>query len=266
MPRPKQAITQRHEFILQVLRKDGLVSVPGIASDFGMSEMTVRRDLDKLAERNLLIRIHGGAKSLQHFDGLDVDLVEPSFDERTAKNRRAKAAIAQCALQLVEENQTIALDIGTTVFELAHQLRDLSVRVVTSSLKIAGYLAQSRASVYVPGGQVSGTEPSVIGADAAEHLRSFLFDTAFLGVSGLTADGFYDYSLEDTAIKKVLIGCAQKSVVLLDSSKFERLSVVKISTLERIDVLVTDTPPPVSLHDALDAAGVQVEVAQVENA
>lgn len=263
MSETKIRAAQRHEVIIKTIQHDGFVTVPDMAKIFRVSEMTLRRDLDLLAEKNKLTRTHGGAVSPERLGGLNVDLVEPSVSKRATLHHDAKIAIARHAFQMLRPGQTIALDTGTTSFELASLVRDISLRVFTNSLKIAVHLSQSRPSTYMPGGQVSGTEPSVIGARAINYLNDFYFDFVFLGVSGLSAEGIYDYSLEDSEIKKALIARSKLSVVLLDSSKFERMSVALISKLEDIDILITEKRPPEKLNLALKTMGVRVEFAQV---
>lgn len=253
---------QRQDLIMTAIRQTGFVTIPEMAESCRVSEMTLRRDLDQLAGRKLVTRIHGGAVVPDDSDGPRVDLVEPSVDTRAGRSHEAKQMIARRAHGMVVPGQTIALDIGTTTFELARLLRDVRLRVFTNSLKIAGLLSESRPSVYIPGGQVSGSEPSIIGARAIEYLNSFFFDIVFIGVSGLSAEGYFDYSLEDTEIKKTLISRARQKVVLLDSTKFDRMSVALVARMNEIDSLITDAPPPQKLSQALEAAGVRVELAQ----
>ncbi len=109
---------------------------------------------------------------------------------------------------------------------------------------------------------MGGTEPSISGAVTIKHLNEFFFDIAFIGVSGLSTDGFYDYSLEDAEIKRVMIARSEKSVVLLDSSKFDRMSVSLVAGLADIDVLVTDKKPPKNLYQALKVNNVELLIAQ----
>lgn len=265
MAETKLPAAQRHELILRAVQSDGFVTVPDMAKALAVSEMTLRRDLDSLAENNQLTRTHGGAISTERLGSLDVDLVEPRVGQRAAHYHEAKMAIAKHASRMLLPGQTIALDVGTTTFELADLVRDISLRVFTNSLKIASHLKESQASTYVPGGQVNGTEPSIVGVRAIEHLNDFRFDFVFLGVSGVTAEGFYDYSLDDTEIKKALIARSKTSVVLLDSSKFDRMSVALVARMEKIDVLVTDERPPEKLNQALEAAGIRVEIAPAVN-
>ena len=246
---------------MTTIRQAGFVTIPELAESCRVSEMTLRRDLDQLAERKLVTRIHGGAVVPEGGDGPSIDLVEPSVDTRAGRSHAAKQAIARRAYEMAVPGQTIALDIGTTTFELARLMRDTHLRIFTNSLKIAGLLSETRPSVYIPGGQVSGSEPSVVGTRAIEYLNSFFFDIVFVGVSGFSSEGYFDYSLEDSEIKRALISRARQKVVLLDSSKFDRMSVALVARMDEIDTLITDAPPPQKLSQALEAAGVCVELA-----
>lgn len=262
MAEQKVPAARRHELILRAIQSEGFVRVPEMAKSFRVSEMTLRRDLDQLAEQKQLTRTHGGARPTEHPAGLEIDLVEPSVDERATRNHGAKLAIAKRAQQMLQAGQTIALDVGTTTFELAKLMRAMSgLSAFTNSLKIAKLLSQTQPATYVPGGQVHGTEPSIVGARAIKQLDDFYFDIAFLGVSGLSLEGFFDYSLEDSEIKRALIARSKTSVALVDSSKFERMSVALVARLEDVDVLVAERQPPESLDQALKAAGVRVEIA-----
>lgn len=254
--------TQRHSLILQALDETGFVTVPEMADACHVSEMTMRRDLDFLSENRRLERTHGGATRLDSKSAVMVDLVEPNIDARSVVNSEGKNAIARCAAELIQPRQTIALDIGTTTLSLASTLLDRDVNIYTSSLKIAGLLAGKKPSVFVPGGRIFGSEPSVVGPQAVRCLNDLCFDVVFIGASGVTDAGFYDYSLEDTHIKRALIEGAQKVVALIDSTKFDHMSVAKICALKEVDLLVTDDGPPQPLLETLKAAGVTVQLAK----
>jgi DeoR/GlpR family transcriptional regulator of sugar metabolism len=122
-------------------------------------------------------------------------------------------------------------------------------------------LGNTANKVYLPGGQVRSNEMSVYGSMAVEQLNNYWLDHVFIGVSGVTEAGCFDYSLEDTEVKRVYIDRARQVVVLCDSSKFEHLSVIKVCELAAVNVLVTEAPPPKPLAKVLDRAGVQVLVA-----
>jgi DeoR/GlpR family transcriptional regulator of sugar metabolism len=122
-------------------------------------------------------------------------------------------------------------------------------------------LSDSAHQVYVPGGQVRAKENSICGSIAVEQLRNYWLDHVFIGVSGITEDGCFDYSLEETEIKRVYVERASNVVILCDSSKFGRMSLVRICALKDVDVLVTEAPPPPALADALGRAEVKVVLA-----
>ncbi len=253
---------QRHSLILQTLDEAGFVTVPEMALACNVSEMTLRRDLDILSEKKRLERTHGGASRLNAAGAVMVDLVEPNIDARSMVNSAGKSAIARCAAALIQPNQTIALDIGTTALCLADLLLDRDINIYTSSLKIAGMLAGQKPSVFVPGGRIFGSEPSVVGPQAVKSLNDLCFDAVFIGASGISGAGFYDYSIEDTHIKRALIEGAQKVVALIDNTKFNRMSVAKVCALKEVDLLVTDVEPPEELLEVLKAAGVTIQIAE----
>lgn len=254
----------RHELILKKLEVKGFATTLDFANWLSVSEMTVRRDFDHLAEKGLLRRTHGGAVANWHAGWQKVDLVEPRVSEREQHAREAKAAIARSALEMIEPEQTIALDIGTTTLALADFLRETPVSLFTSSLKIAAHLAESRPQVYVPCGRITGSEPSVVGPQAVEYFRDYYFDIAFVGASGLTAEGLFDYSLDDAEVKRAFVERSRITVALLDSTKFNRISVARICALPALDVVITDSEMPKTLHTALLEAGVRVEVSATE--
>jgi len=257
----KLRAVQRHDLIIDKLSKAGFVTVPDMAEACKVSEMTMRRDLDHLAELGRIERTHGGAVSFNR-NAEVVDLVEPDIGRRTTVNSAGKDAIAQHAASLVRPGQTIALDIGTTAQKLAQQLCSQPVNIYTASLRIAMSLSGLAPNVFVPGGRMLGTEPSIVGPQAVRNFSELCFDVVFIGVSGVSATGFYDYSLEDTHVKRALIEGSQKIVVLLDSTKFDRMSVARVCTLNEVDLLITDAEPPKDLRDLLGASGVEIQVAK----
>ncbi|MCB2129560.1 MAG: DeoR/GlpR transcriptional regulator [Rhodobacteraceae bacterium] len=259
----KAPTAQRQEVILKELKDEGFVSITLLAGRLGVSEMTVRRDLDRLAEAGHLERTHGGAAPLRPLSSQGIDLVEPSLDSRYQAQAAEKNAIARTAAGLVSAGQTIALDIGTTTGRLASELANLPVSIYTTSIRIAALLASARASVYVPGGVVAGIEPSIIGARAVDHLRQLNFDIVFLGASGLSGNGaFFDYSLEDTEIKRALTDVSRKVVMLMDSSKFSRVSVARICDAHKVHTLITDRMPPEPIRGILQDMGTEVLLAK----
>jgi DeoR/GlpR family transcriptional regulator of sugar metabolism len=247
--------------LVETARRRGFLLVADIATELGVSEMTIRRDLVELERNGLLSRTHGGAVVVDDDGPAIIDREEPAFDARLRQNLEAKQRIAARALEEIADRKVIALDVGTTTHVLAQTLADhAGLKFFTSSLRIAGMLSGAGRDVYVPGGQVRGEEMSICGAEALEQFERYWFDLAFIGVSGLTADGIFDYSLEDSELKRVYLRRSARRVLLCDGSKFHRMSLVRIADFRAVDLLITDVHPPADIAAALAAAEVQIYV------
>jgi len=257
---PRLLASLRRASILESVRRSGSVQVAEVASRLAVSEMTIRRDLLDLERGGHLKRLHGGAVAAQT---VVMDRHEPSFDTRLSRDRSAKEQVAAAALPLVEGAKTVALDVGATTFLLAQLLKArLGLNIFTNSLRVASMLSDGPLEVFVPGGRVRGSEMAIGGPGAAEAFGKLWFDVAFVGVSGITAEGLFDYSIEDTDVKRVYFARSSRKVVLCDASKFQRMSLVRVSGFEAIDTLVTDAMPPADIRAACEAAGVEVIVAK----
>ena len=260
--RPRVLPQVRHAFILKALAANGAVQVQTIATELGISEMTVRRDLMDLEATGRLLRVHGGAVDAGRDQPAGIDREEPHFEARLLRNQDAKIRIATAALRLAQGCRTVALDVGTTTFLLSQMLRNESyTKIFTNSVRIAAELGSDPVDVYLPGGQMRRGEMAIGGTMAVEQFQALWFDVSFVGISGLTAGGFYDYSFEDTELKRVYLRRSSLRVVLCDSSKFQRISLVRIGALQDFDVLVTDAAPPPAIASALNDANVKVEIA-----
>ena len=251
----------RRARILASIGKAGFVSISGLAEELGVSGMTIRRDVNMLEARGELERTHGGAIA-EAAPPVGFDAVEPAFEHRMRQQAQRKAAIARAAAGLVGRGESIGLDVGTSILALVAELSGRSdLRVFTNNLRAAMQMAVSGSEVYVPGGRVRDVESSIVGARAVEELRSRFLDRVFVGVSGFDANGLYDYSLEDSDVKRAFIANANQAIVLCDSSKFGRRALARVGPLDEADILITDAPPPPELAGALERSGVRVIVA-----
>lgn len=184
------------------------------------------------------------------------------FDRRLAKNANAKNAIARVAASLVGPALSLGLDAGTTILTSAQLLAGRAdLRIFTNNLRAALALAGMGSPVYVLGGEVRVPELSVVGSAAIKILKSHFLDLVFIGVSAIDENGFYDFSPEDTEVKRAFIDNATRVAVLCDASKFGQRALARIEGLDAIDILVTDQPPPPRLAVALREAKVEVMVA-----
>lgn len=247
--------------IEQLIQQNGSMSIGALASEFNVSEMTIRRDLSELETRGHIQRTHGGAV-IERMGTVRQAAEERFFDERRNTNRAAKTAIARKAMELLAASQAVALDVGTTNYELASLLAERTdIRVFTNNLRIAALMGQSQAEIYLLGGRVRQKEMSLCGPVAVDQARRLWFDIAFLGVSAVSSSGIFDFAFEEIELKHAYIERAKKRVVLADSSKFDQTSLIQISGFEEIDALVTDAQPSARIVTALEAAGVEIILA-----
>ena len=240
---------QRRREMLDAVR-GGTAQVGELAAAFGVSEMTVRRDLRALESEGKLTRVHGGA----------VVSAEPSFAEVVVERLDAKDRIGAAAAALVEDGQTIILDIGTTTLQLARHLRGREVTVITSNL--AAYeelLPESSVELVLLGGIVRRNYRSLVGVLAEDALRQLRADVAFLGASGIEEDlAIVDTTMVEVPIKRAMIAAAARTVLLADSAKFGMRGVVRVCGPQELDMLITDDEAPAAARTALARAGVEV--------
>jgi DeoR family glycerol-3-phosphate regulon repressor len=259
---PRIPASARRARLAEIIGREGFVSVGDTAELLGVSGMTIRRDLEALESRGLLTRTHGGAIAPEARRREVFDAEEPVFERRRRKNAEAKARMAAVAAALIGAGETLALDVGTSVLALASALVSRTeLRIFTNSLPTAITLTPGRSPVYLLGGQLRAPEMAVIGPVATQQAGAYYFDRLFLGVSGVTETGFYDYSLEDTEVKQAFLARARQVVVLCDASKFGHRALARVCGIEQCHLLITDAAPPPHLADVFQAAGVEVMVA-----
>ena len=223
--------------IYNLLQKKGAVRVDELAERFGVSEMTIRRDLEKMEKENKLVRCHGGAmpRTEMTFD--------QEFDKKTSVHMEPKIKIAQyCFEHYVKENMVVYLDTGSTVLELAKMLVKLeNLTVVTNDVTIAGSLINSHIQVFVLGGCVQNKLGCVHGHIAEKQLENYRMDVAF--VSSLCADDFFDvFAATESKVylRKKLMSCARQTYMLMDESKFQRQSLFRINNLAEYSAVITN--------------------------
>lgn len=238
-----------------MLADDDAVTIGQLVARLGVSEATVRRDLDALQRSGVVQRTHGGAVATQ--------VRELPYPVRGSRHVLEKRAIARAAATLIGSGDTVFLGGGSTTLHLADQLVDADVTVVTNSLPVATELSRGRGQVIVIGGTLRTPEQSMIGPRAVEAIRSYRAGIAFLGVPALdTVHGFTADGDVEAATDLAFIDSAQRCVVLADHTKLGRVATTHVVPLTAIDTVVTDTGAPTQTLADLQAAGTNVIVAE----
>ena len=243
--------------IQQMLEDDDAVTVGQLTRRLGVSEATVRRDLDALQRSGFVQRTHGGAVATQ--------IHELPYPARGSRRVAEKRAIARAAAALTPPDATLFLGGGSTTLHLAEQLVDVDVTVVTNSLPVATELSRGRrGQVIVIGGTLRSPEQSMVGPRAVEAIGSYRASIAFLGVPALDSEhGFTADGDVEAATDLAFIENAQRCIVLADHTKLGRVSTTHVVSLRAIDTVVTDTGADTQVIADLQNAGTNVIVAEL---
>jgi DeoR/GlpR family transcriptional regulator of sugar metabolism len=248
-----QLPAQRRQAMLRAVQS-GSAHVSDLAESFGVSEMTVRRDLRELARDGKLERVRGGAVNAGR---------EPPFEQTVVERFAAKDRIGAAAAALVRDGETVMIDIGTTTLQAAHHLHGRSLTVVTTSLAVYEELLPDHGiELLLPGGIVRRNYRSLVGVLAEDSLRQLRADVLFLGTSALDERlGVWDTTIVEVPIKRAMIEAADRVVLLADAAKFAMRGDVRVCEAGAIDHVVTDGSLPAAARAAIDDAGIGVTIA-----
>lgn len=232
--------TFRHPEILEIARREGRVTVEGLAARFGVTLQTVRRDLGELAAKGRLERVHGGAvlPSGTHNIG---------YEQRRDLHADAKAAIARACAARIPDDACVFLNIGTSTEAVARALlRHRDLLVVTNNMNVANILAENPgARVFVTGGSLRPTDRGLVGDLATATIRQFKFDVGVIGCSALDADGdLLDFDLQEVGVSQAILHRSRRRYLVADHSKFARAAPARIASLGDLDAVFVDRPLP----------------------
>ncbi|WP_431046360.1 DeoR/GlpR family DNA-binding transcription regulator [Streptomyces sp. P1-3] len=246
----------RLTLITEALREAERLSVAELAELTGCSEMTIRRDLEQLAEQGVLERYRGGARSLL------LRGEEPPFGLRAREGTEAKRRIAAEVAGMIADGESVVIDSGTTCLEVAKVLAERRITAMPLSLHAANALAggaSGAVTLLLPGGEARRGELALTGPLAEASLAALRFDTAVIGCCGIgPADGLTAYDLADAAVKRKAMSAARRVIAVADATKFSRTALAFVAPVTALHAVVTDDGAAAADVDALRAAGVAV--------
>ena len=232
----KALAPQRWDDLRALIRDSGVIRIEDLCRRLKVSPATVRRDLDQLEQSGTIRRVHGGAVSVES------RLDEPVFEDKTSLAAREKRRIAEAALAFIEPGDTIYLDGGTTVLELARLLRErTNLTVVTNSLQAAHELASRGPRLILIGGELRRLSQTVVGPLTRLVLHELHLDKAFMGTIGLTLkEGLTTTDPGEAFTKEIVMGQSRQVFVLADSSKAGKISFARAGGWDKVHALITD--------------------------
>lgn len=252
------AQTFRHPEILEIARRDGMVTVEGLAARFDVTHQTIRRDLSDLAAMGKLERVHGGAIPA-------AGTVNIEYEARRALNHTGKAAIARACAACIPSASAVCLNIGTTTEAVAGDLlTHAGLTVVTNNMNVARILSGNPGCrVIVTGGVLRDADGGLLGPLASDAIRQFKFDIAVIGCSAIDRDGdLLDFDVEEVRISQAIVAQSRQVFLVADRSKFGRSAPARIGSLAQVDRLFTDLALTSELSARCDGWGTRIVVCE----
>ena len=235
MPKEQPVFAEeRRQRIADAVAAQGRVRLADLVETLGVTEPTIRKDLEELQRRRVLRRTHGGAIAVQSH-------LEVPIHDRSRQNLEAKKLIADACRAEINSGESVFLDSGTTVQAIAEDLDNLNVNILTNALGVANLVADKPGIRHtLLGGQVRAFGGSLVGPVALDNLTRFNVDIAFVGASGLTEDGISVADVAEAQIKRSVIDRARRVIIPMDSSKFGTNDFITVCALDHIDMIITE--------------------------
>ncbi|MCZ4354432.1 DeoR/GlpR family DNA-binding transcription regulator [Roseovarius aestuarii] len=250
----------RHPDILELARREGRVTVDGLAARFGVTHQTIRRDLTDLTVSGALQRVHGGAILPPGASNIE-------YQARRRLNAGAKAAIGRACAAHIPHRASVFLDIGTTSEAVARALSaHVGLMVVSNNLHVVDILqAHPDCEVIVTGGTLRRADMGLVGPQAVASIDGFRFDHAVLGCSALEGAGeLMDFDAQEVQVGQALLRRSRQTTLIADHSKLQRSAPLRIASLEQVDRVITDHPLPEVMQQTCADAGTYFEIAAAE--
>lgn len=248
---------QRHDAIVELIQRQGYVSIEQLTDHFSVTPQTIRRDLNTLAGEGRVRRVHGGA-------GLESSTVNASYATRKTLNLDAKRRIAEAVARQVPHHASLFINIGTSNELVAEALLEhQGLEVITNNLNVAATLHHKEDfNVIVAGGQVRSRDGGIIGEATIDFIHQFKVDIGLIGISGIDEDGsLLEFDYQEVRVAQAIIQNSRQVFLAADHSKFHRNPVVRQGNLSQLDALFTDREPPEAILTLLREHEVALHIA-----
>lgn len=229
-------LTDRHSDIVALAKERGRVLVDELATHFGVTPQTIRKDLNDLCEQRLLSRVHGGAVLPSGIENME-------YEARRKIASAEKDAIGRAAAELIPDHASLFINIGTTTEAVSQALlKHDGLMVITNNINVANRMrTYPSIEVIVAGGVVRGSDGGIVGEAAVDFIKQFKVDYAVIGASAIDHDGaLLDFDFREVKVAQAIIANARHVILVADATKFERTAPVRIGHLSQVDTFITD--------------------------
>ena len=259
-------LNKRQRDILSLAEDEGYVSVESLAETFSVTQQTIRSDINNFCDQELLTRAHGGAfySKAHNF----------AYKSRKSLASDEKKEIADAVAAIIPDNSSIVLGniystkSGTTTELVAESLYlHQGLKVITNDINIVNIFVQfNNAEVWLAGGKVRNLDSAVIGINTADFIKQFKVDYAVVGVSAIDNDGaLMDFDYEEVQVSKAIFNHCRKLILVADNFKFDSTAPMLIGNISEVDILVTNTQPPIEIIDLCNSNNIEIVVASNSN-
>jgi DeoR family transcriptional regulator of aga operon len=252
---------ERHSTIIELLNAEGQLNVSELAERLGVSEMSIRKDLNHLSDVGMLLRTYGGAIAQQRSN------MEMSLLEKQNKNLAEKSIIGKLTASLISNGQSVMLDSGITTQQVAKNLLGHeNLTVITNGLNILNTLAgHPNITLYTVGGEITSSSYTIMGSDAEANFQKYYAGTCVISVDGVDAErGLTSRNQLEANITRILLEHAERKILVTDYSKIGQIALIPLSPLTGVDTIVTDDKAPESFIKRAEELGIKVCIAGKE--
>jgi len=250
----------RRKRIQEIVQQKGVVKVAELSKMFGVSELTIRRDLDILERKDILERTHGGAVYNQRMR------IEPLYEQKSRIHRKEKEAIGALTTQIIEDGDTLLINSGSTTREVMKNLKTRKVRIITSNMSALFDISESNVELIFIGGYYRKQSNSMVGSLASLSLQQIYGSKSIIGVDGISIKyGLTTPIMEEAEVARQMIERTPGPVIIVaDHSKIGVVSNFITAPLDKVDILVTDEKIDEGYKNDLEKEGIKVLVAKLD--